>query len=97
MKASDIITYFTLVAGAVAQGTNVTTGKLGDAPQILDNPAGKGYVANFTDSDKAKGSVIALSDPLGMGTIFHIRVSGLAKDAGPYGTAAYAEPVEEKG
>ncbi len=71
-----------LGAAALAAAQNVTTGKLGDAREVRNNPViGETWVATF-DSPAVKGTVTAVAQPVGIN--YTIAVTGLAVDKGPY-------------
>ena len=75
-----------LLVCAIPSAFAQTTGKLGDAKPVNDSPVGAAYIATFNGtSSPVSGKVIAISDGLGMGVNFHISLSGLPKDGGPYG------------
>ncbi|KAF2761752.1 Cu,Zn superoxide dismutase-like protein [Pseudovirgaria hyperparasitica] len=76
-----------------------TTGKLGDAAIISDNPVGAHYVATFPISEKntVRGTVKAESNPDGKGVHFEVSVSGLPEAGGPWGYHLHAMPVPEDG
>lgn len=71
-----------IASGAVAQ--NITTGKLGDAAQIANNPPGASYIAVF--EGRVTGEVTAESAATGKGVVFSVTVNGLPKEGGPFGT-----------
>ena len=72
---------FVLVA---CQSTNHTTGKLGDARPVRNNPViGETWVATF-DSLAVKGTVTAVAHTVGIN--YTIDVTGLDPDQAPYST-----------
>ncbi|KAF2184484.1 hypothetical protein K469DRAFT_579978 [Zopfia rhizophila CBS 207.26] len=66
--------------------TAQTTGKLGDAIELMNNPPGASYVAMFpnTTNNDVRGKVIAVSDATGTGVNFHIMIMGLPLSGGPF-------------
>lgn len=72
--------------GPVIKGT---TGKLGNAQVITNNPLGAQYKATFSDSKTyVRGSLTAQTGPGGKGVQFSISVSGFpSANAGPFCTS----------
>lgn len=67
---------------AAAQATNVTTGKLGDARPVKNNPViGETWIATF-DSPALKGTVTAVAAKIGIN--YTIDVTGLDVAKAPY-------------
>ncbi|KAK3395469.1 Cu,Zn superoxide dismutase-like protein [Sordaria brevicollis] len=80
---------------AVCQSTNTTTGKLGDARPVRNNPViGEVWVAKF-DSPTVKGFVTAVANTLGVN--YTIDVSGLPEDQGPFKYHVHLRPVPSDG
>lgn len=97
MFASTIIPVIltALVSGVVAQnGTDVlTTGQLGNATVVENNPLGQTYVATlpatsfFNPTDplgNIKGSVSAVANPNGIGVQFKVSFSNFPTSGGPF-------------
>jgi len=92
-------------AGVSAQGA--TTGKLGDAAVINDNPSGAVYKATLPDTaftksafpngGNVKGAVYALSSPDGTGVIFKVKFSDLPNEGGPFIYHIHDQPVPADG
>lgn len=72
---------FSVITAARAQ--NITTGKLGDAAQITNNPPGASYVAVL--EGPVTGEVTATSAATGKGVFFSVTVNGLPTEGGPFG------------
>jgi hypothetical protein len=84
MQILSLISLLGAATLAVSQETNVTTGKLGDARLVRNNPViGETWVATF-DSSAVKGTVTAVAHTVGIN--YTIDVTGLAADKGPYST-----------
>lgn len=72
---------------AVSQSSNNTTGKLGDARPVRNNPViGEVWVAKF-DSPTVKGFVTAVANTVGVN--YTIDVTGLPVDQGPFSTCFF--------
>ena len=84
MRVSIANAVLWIAAGAIAQ--NITTGKLGDAAQITNNPPGASYIAVF--EGRVTGEVTAESAATGKGVLFSVTVNGLPKEGGPFGMSA---------
>lgn len=84
MRLISLITALGAATLVASQETNVTTGALGDAPPVTNNPEiGETWVATF-DSSVVKGTVTAVAQAVGVN--YTIDVTGLAADQGPYST-----------
>lgn len=82
MKLSSVLSLLGAATLAAAQSANVTTGKLGDARPVRNNPEiGETWIATF-DSAAVKGTVKAVASTVGVN--YTIDVTGLAVDKGPY-------------
>lgn len=82
MQLSSLFALLGAVTLAAAQATNVTTGKLGDARPVRNNPEiGETWIATF-NSSAVKGTVNAVAAKIGID--YTIDVKGLAADKGPY-------------
>ncbi|KAK3987794.1 hypothetical protein QBC44DRAFT_270516 [Cladorrhinum sp. PSN332] len=80
---------------AASQSTNVTTGKLGDARQVKNNPViGETWIATF-DSPALKGTVTAVAAKIGIN--YTIDVTGLDVAKAPYKYHVHLRPVPESG
>ncbi|ORY09197.1 superoxide dismutase [Clohesyomyces aquaticus] len=86
---------FLLAARALAQ----TTGMLGDAMVITNNPPGARYTAMFKGKgmNSTKGVVTAVSGKDGKGVSFTLMLQGLPKDGGPYSYHLHDRPVPTDG
>ncbi|KAH8710038.1 superoxide dismutase, partial [Phaeosphaeriaceae sp. PMI808] len=82
---------------ALAQ--NQTTGKLGDAMVIMNNPPMASYVAMFprNSMSKVKGRVTAMSGKDGLGVNFSLMVRGLPNEGGPFSFHLHDQPVPMDG
>jgi hypothetical protein len=80
------LTIFAFLFAVCALAQNQTTGKLGDAMVIGNNPPMTSYVALFSRSDmsKIKGKVTVISGKDGKGVNFSLTVQGLPKEGGPF-------------
>jgi hypothetical protein len=89
MQPVSLVALLGAVTLAAGQATNVTTGKLGDARPVRNNPViGETWVATF-DSAAVKGTVTAVAHTVGVN--YTIDVTGLAVDKGPYSTCSLPE------
>ena len=77
--------YEDLIARQKQEG-NTTTGSLGDAQTVEDNPIGAVYVAELPDSstNTVRGSVVAQAQPDGKGVLFQVSVSNMPSSGGPF-------------
>ncbi|KAI1295826.1 superoxide dismutase [Xylaria venustula] len=91
MRLSSILSLSAMGACVLAQ--NATTGKLGDAIVVTDNPVGKKAIAVlpkepfFTSGSLAgnvKGTVKATTGAHGVGVEFEVTFSNLPKEGGPF-------------
>lgn len=62
--------------GALAQST--------DAEVVADNPPGARYIARFDGGLFLSGRVLAGSDAFGLGITYHVSLSGLPEENGPF-------------
>ncbi|KAL1870498.1 hypothetical protein Daus18300_005186 [Diaporthe australafricana] len=98
------------IATAVLAAASVSaqsTGKLGDAAIVSNNPAGAVYKATLPDTaftksaypngGNIKGDVYALSSPDGTGVIFKVKFSGLPSEGGPFIYHLHDQPVPADG
>ncbi|KAH9891387.1 superoxide dismutase [Xylariomycetidae sp. FL2044] len=92
------------VTGAIAQ--NATTGKLGDAIPVTNNPVGKSVVGTLPEKPfwtagsidgNVKGSITAKSAADGKGVEFTVNFSNLPKEGGPFPYHLHVDPVPESG
>ncbi|KAK1773148.1 superoxide dismutase [Copromyces sp. CBS 386.78] len=80
---------------AVSQSSTNTTGKLGDARPVRNNPViGEVWVAKF-DSPTVKGFVTAVANTVGVN--YTIDVTGLPVDQGPFTYHVHLRPVPADG
>jgi hypothetical protein len=82
----QFFTIFAFLFAVCAFAQNQTTGKLGDAVVVGNNPPMASYIAHFSRSDmsKLKGKVTAISGKDGKGVNFSLTVQGLPKEGGPF-------------
>ncbi len=82
MQLTSLVAFLGAAALAASQGTNVTTGALGDAKPVKNNPViGETWVATF-NSAAVMGTVKAVAATVGIN--YTIDVMGLAAEKGPY-------------
>lgn len=82
MKLRPLLIFFYPAMLVVSQGTNGTTGALGDARPVRNNPViGETWIANF-DSPAVQGTVTAVASTIGIN--YTVEVTGLAVEQGPY-------------
>ncbi|KAJ9148413.1 hypothetical protein NKR23_g5237 [Pleurostoma richardsiae] len=81
--------------GGFALSRAQTTGKLGDAVIVTNNPPGVEYAAKFTGS--ITGWANASSAAGGKGVSFNISVSGLPTEKGPFKYHIHVNPVPSDG
>ncbi|KAK3394075.1 superoxide dismutase [Podospora didyma] len=84
-----------------------TTGQLGDAAPVTNNPPGvvlravfpeKAFTTSlFPDGGNIKGEVIAISSPDGDGVLFQVKLSNLPKTGGPFSYHLHVDPVPADG
>ncbi|EAQ93089.1 hypothetical protein CHGG_01324 [Chaetomium globosum CBS 148.51] len=96
----QLISLFALLgAAAVAvgqvTGPNVTTGALGDAKEVRNNPViGETWVSTF-NSDAVRGTVKAVAHTVGIN--YTLDVTGLVVDKGPYKYHIHVRATPESG
>ena len=80
------LTIFAFLFAVRALAQNQTTGKLGDAMVVMNNPPMASYVAMFPRNgmSKVKGKVTAMSEKDGNGVNFSLMLRGLPKEGGPF-------------
>lgn len=84
MQLTSLLGLLATATLAVGQASNNTTGKLGDARPVRNNPViGEVWVAKF-DSPTVKGFVTAVANTVGVN--YTIDVTGLPVDQGPFST-----------
>ncbi|RYP05717.1 hypothetical protein DL764_003610 [Monosporascus ibericus] len=95
MHIKIISTFAFAALGAIAQHT----GHLGDAEEVLNNPAGAKYVATFDRSDgcSVTGKVVATSGAGGKGVDFKLLVMNLPQSMGPFAFHLHDQPVPSDG
>ncbi|SPO06078.1 uncharacterized protein DNG_08767 [Cephalotrichum gorgonifer] len=76
-------------AGALAQSTR--------ADEVVDNPAGARYIARFETDLYISGRVLVGSDPFGIGASYHVQLSGLPDNNGPFKYHIHQLPVPASG
>jgi hypothetical protein len=82
MQLTSLVALLGAATLAASQSSNVTTGALGDARPVRNNPViGETWVATF-NSSAVKGTVTAVAHTVGIN--YTIDVTGLAADKGPY-------------
>ncbi|KAI9782899.1 MAG: hypothetical protein M1839_004373 [Geoglossum umbratile] len=81
MRSSIAFSVLSVLAVASAQ---TSTGKLGDALVVTDNPVGAVYVAALSDGGKVSGSVSAVAASNGTGVSFTVSFKDLPKSGGPF-------------
>ncbi|KAH9998061.1 superoxide dismutase [Xylariaceae sp. FL0662B] len=105
MRVSGIISISAFGASAVL-AQNGTTGQLGDATVVTNNPPGKAVVAKLPEqpffttgsiNGNVKGSVVAKSGPNGEGVDFEVSFSNIPTEGGPFIYHLHADPVPEDG
>ncbi|KAI0196117.1 superoxide dismutase [Xylaria flabelliformis] len=93
-------------AGTCVLAQNATTGKLGDAIAVTNNPAGKEAIAVLPDkpfwtsgsiNGNVKGSLKASSGANGVGVDFEVTLSNLPKEGGPFIYHLHVDPVDAAG
>lgn len=72
--------------GALAQST--------DAEVVSNNPVGARYIARFDSGLFVSGRVLTGSDAFGRGLTYHISLSGLPEESGPFSMLALFISVE---
>ncbi|KAI8950947.1 superoxide dismutase [Xylaria longipes] len=93
-------------AGTCVLAQNSTTGKLGDAIAVTNNPVGKEAVAVLPDkpfftsgalNGNVKGAVRATAGANGVGVDFDVTFSNLPKEGGPFIYHLHVDPVDASG
>ncbi|KAJ2970432.1 hypothetical protein NUW58_g9699 [Xylaria curta] len=104
MRPSHILSLSAVGTCVLAQ--NQTTGKLGDAVVVTNNPTGKAAVAALPDqpfftsgslTSNVKGTVKASTGPNGTGVDFEVTFSNLPKEGGPFTYHLHVDPVDASG
>ncbi|KAI1180682.1 superoxide dismutase [Nemania sp. FL0916] len=104
MRSSTIL--FLSAVGACVHAQNVTTGKLGDAVPVTNNPLGKGAIAVLPEkpffastslNGNVKGSVKATTGANGAGVDFEVAFSNLPSEGGPFTYHLHVDPVDASG
>ncbi|KAJ8106884.1 hypothetical protein ONZ43_g6910 [Nemania bipapillata] len=104
MRLSNVLSLSTVGTSVLAQ--NNTTGKLGDAVTVTNNPVGKAAVAVLPENPfftsgslngNVKGSVKATSGANGVGVDFEVSFSNLPTEGGPFTYHLHVEPVDASG
>ncbi|TVY83979.1 Cell surface Cu-only superoxide dismutase [Lachnellula suecica] len=106
MFATTIISVFlaTLLSSVSAQ--NLTTGALGNATVVTNNPPGAVYLATLPTTEfnnpsdprgNVKGSIVATASPNGIGVSFAVSFSNLPTSGGPFVYHIHDQPVPEDG
>jgi hypothetical protein len=80
------LTIFAFLFAVRALAQNQTTGKLGDAMAVVNNPPMTSYVAMFSHKGMSKinGKVTAMSGKDGHGVNFSLMLRGLPEEGGPF-------------
>lgn len=74
-----------------------TTGKLGDAPIIQNNPAMATYQANLQSGKEVQGTITGVSDINGTGVNFNINFYSFPTTGGPFLYHIHESPVPADG
>ncbi|KAK4177752.1 superoxide dismutase [Triangularia setosa] len=96
MQLSSVLGLLAVGTLAAAQAANnVTTGKLGDARPVRNNPViGEVWIAEF-DSETVKGTFKAVAATIGIN--YTIDITGLPEENGPYNYHIHVRAVPENG
>lgn len=104
MRLSNV---FSLAAmGTCVLAQNNTTGQLGDAVPVTNNPVGKAAVAKLPEepfftsgplNGNVKGSIKATSGANGAGVDFEVFFSNLPSEGGPFIYHIHVDPVDAVG
>ncbi|KAL7272337.1 hypothetical protein RUND412_004857 [Rhizina undulata] len=81
----------------VASAQSVTTGALGNAAVVTDNPIGKTYVATFPSNGTVSGTVSFTASSNGTGVEVTVDLSGFVGIEGPFGYHIHDQPVPASG
>ncbi|KAI3337779.1 superoxide dismutase [Ustulina deusta] len=104
MRLSSILSLSAMGACVLAQ--NYTTGQLGDAVAVTNNPVGKKAIAVlpnkpfFTSGSvhgNVKGAVKVTTGAKGVGVNFEVTFSNLPKEGGPFTYHVHVDPVDVSG
>jgi hypothetical protein len=99
MKLLSILTTVAVMAlAAVAHdGPHDSEIPPGYAHPVTDNPPGTGYVASFEPDERSNitGRIFAVSDAMGIGTIFHVVLGDMPLGKGPFSYHLHGMPVSE--
>jgi hypothetical protein len=77
----------------IARAQNITTGELGNATIVKNNPQGTTYLAVLPEKEffnpndprgNIKGSVSATASPDGVGVVFSVSLSNFPTSGGPF-------------
>ncbi|CAG8974143.1 hypothetical protein HYALB_00002780 [Hymenoscyphus albidus] len=106
MHATTIATVFLTAFISSISAQNVTTGALGNATVVENNPPGVTYVASlpekrfFNPKDprgNVKGSISATANPNGIGVTFNVEFENLPLTGGPFSYHIHVDPVPADG
>ena len=64
-----------------------------EAEVVADNPPGARYIARFDGGLFLSGRVLAGSDAFGLGITYHVSLSGLPEENGPFSTSHALETL----
>ncbi|GAP84902.1 putative superoxide dismutase [Rosellinia necatrix] len=104
MRLSKIISFSAVGTCALAQ--NSTTGQLGDAVAVTNNPVGKSAIAELPEepffaagslNGNVKGSVKATTGARGAGVDYEVTFSNLPAEGGPFTYHLHVDPVDATG
>ncbi|EHL03381.1 Cu,Zn superoxide dismutase-like protein [Glarea lozoyensis ATCC 20868] len=106
MHATTIVSVVLTTLLASVRAQNITTGELGNATVVDNNPPGATYLAVlpekqfFNPSDprgNVKGSVSATASPDGIGVVYSVSLSNFPTSGGPFTYHLHVDPVPADG
>jgi hypothetical protein len=106
MFATTILSVSLAALLSSVSAQNITTGALGNASVVENNPPGVMYVATLPTTEfnnpsdprgNVKGSVVAVANPNGIGVSFSVSFSNLPTGGGPFVYHLHDQPVPADG
>jgi len=106
MVAITLISVSLAVLLSCVGAQNTTTGALGNASVVVNNPPGAVYVATLPTTEfnnpsdprgNVKGSIAATANPNGIGVSFSVSFSNLPTSGGPFLYHIHDQPVSADG
>ncbi|KAI0206289.1 superoxide dismutase [Astrocystis sublimbata] len=106
MRLSNVYLSLSAAGTCVLAQNSTTTGQLGDAVAVTNNPVGKRAIAVLPEDPfftagsldgNVKGDVKAATGANGLGVDFEVTFSNLPKEGGPFIYHLHVDPVDAEG